>query len=656
MSRKRFSRGIFLLLISLMILFVSPIHKCNAKEDSFIEFTDKHIEEQVRYKLNKPNGNITKKDLLNIRKLYFTYEQINLDELKYFTNLESLTLRYMYIFDISFLKPLVNLEELDLMGNCIKDISVLKDLKKLKELSLDYNGISDISPLENLDKLTFLSLYRNDISDISKLKNLRNLKALWITDNNISNIKVVENFNKLTSLFMAGNNIKDVSPIQNLINLIELKAGGIKNFDIRYVKELNNLTSLSLSSNNISDISYLKNLHKLSYLAIANNNIENIDCLANLKNLKELHINNNKIKSIKVLDNLSELRTLSLSGNCIEDYSPIIKYYDKINKDFQLKFLIINDELIKKSVICYINSTNAYINGYKMKIDDNDDVVPYITNRRTLVPIRFISESFNAKVFWDKKTQTVTIKKDKNIIKAKVGSKKLLINGIEKDIDVSVEIKNSRTYLPLRNIAEALNKHVIYKDNLIVISDNEEIKNINDDIVMDFITELIIDREMAVDLKIKYIIKKIIKSGMSDLEKEIAIHDYIILNSRYELNKTSVYDLLINGYGNCVSYAKATKLLLESVGIECKYITGDISEKGIDIGHAWNIVKINGNYYHVDVLWDEASRNNRIKYDYFNLSDDQLKEKNNGRDWDKDKFPKCNSNYFEYMHNEYKDL
>lgn len=143
--------------------------------------------------------------------------------------------------------------------------------------------------------------------------------------------------------------------------------------------------------------------------------------------------------------------------------------------------------------------------------------------------------------------------------------------------------------------------------------------------------------------KAKTIISKIIKPGMTDLQKEKAVHDYIVNNVRYDEknydNNTvpdesySPYGALIKGVAVCEGYAWATKLLLNMAGIESTVVSGG--------GHAWNIVKINGKCYHLDTTWDDpitSSGKNVLRYDYFNLSDAQI-----GKDhfWDRKAYPVC---------------
>ncbi|MBQ9932186.1 MAG: hypothetical protein IJO79_07515 [Firmicutes bacterium] len=87
---------------------------------------------------------------------------------------------------------------------------------------------------------------------------------------------------------------------------------------------------------------------------------------------------------------------------------------------------------------------------------DNKNVVPYIKNRRTMVPLRYISESLGADVFWDNDTRTATVKKDDKVIQVPIGADHYLVNGVKYTQDAPAEIVERRTFVPIRCIAEAL--------------------------------------------------------------------------------------------------------------------------------------------------------------------------------------------------------
>ncbi len=119
--------------------------------------------------------------------------------------------------------------------------------------------------------------------------------------------------------------------------------------------------------------------------------------------------------------------------------------------------------------------------------------------------------------------------------------------------------------------------------------------------------------------------------GVSDaFEKEQIIHDYIIEKCEY-VEKTggsysSVYGCLVNGSASCEGYAKAMKYLLDEAEVENYIITGNTdSEDGTFQGHAWNIVELDNEYYHVDVTWDDPVKDSvDNKYAYFNITDEEI--------------------------------
>lgn len=165
-----------------------------------------------------------------------------------------------------------------------------------------------------------------------------------------------------------------------------------------------------------------------------------------------------------------------------------------------------------------------------------------------------------------------------------------------------------------------------------------------------------LDKQMITyaDAAAVQIISKIITPDMTDEEKEKAIHDYIVRNTKYDSenynNKTipkesySPYGVLVLGYGVCQGYAEATQMLCEKAGLTCQVVHGEANSLEQWGGHAWNLVQINGKWYHLDTTWDDPTpdRGNRIEYDYFNLTDEEI-----GADhrWDKTKYPQAITHY-----------
>ncbi len=125
------------------------------------------------------------------------------------------------------------------------------------------------------------------------------------------------------------------------------------------------------------------------------------------------------------------------------------------------------------ATVLKLNSPLAIAKGEKRFVDPaNHEVMPIIENDRTLVPIRFIAESFGAQVDWDPKSYKVDIQHGSNDITMWIGRSKMEINGVEKTLDVPANIYKDRAVIPIRALAEALGKTVYWSERgLIIIAD-----------------------------------------------------------------------------------------------------------------------------------------------------------------------------------------
>ncbi|OEF98834.1 hypothetical protein BHF71_10775 [Vulcanibacillus modesticaldus] len=127
---------------------------------------------------------------------------------------------------------------------------------------------------------------------------------------------------------------------------------------------------------------------------------------------------------------------------------------------------------VSKEIVLLVGSNQSIVNGVKIQIDKDDLAIkPIIQNGRTLVPIRFIAENFDAKVVWDENTKGVKIIKDQNILELMIGVPQIKKNGITIELDATPRIISGRAFLPLRVIAESMGKVLFYENNLIIISD-----------------------------------------------------------------------------------------------------------------------------------------------------------------------------------------
>ncbi|HOM02500.1 MAG TPA: beta-propeller domain-containing protein [Acetivibrio sp.] len=140
------------------------------------------------------------------------------------------------------------------------------------------------------------------------------------------------------------------------------------------------------------------------------------------------------------------------------------------------------EDRLKGAIALYIGSPIAIADNAEKQVDStNANVKPYIKNGRTLVPVRFISESLGAKVDWDQQNSKVTVKMNDKVVELIIGNKTMKVGGKNEELDVAPEISEGRTYLPLRSLVEALGKKVFYDRGLIIISNREDIFDVSKD-------------------------------------------------------------------------------------------------------------------------------------------------------------------------------
>lgn len=167
--------------------------------------------------------------------------------------------------------------------------------------------------------------------------------------------------------------------------------------------------------------------------------------------------------------------------------------------------------------------------------------------------------------------------------------------------------------------------------------------------------EEIKERRKVVNETVEGILGGLILGSDTDFEKVKKIHDYVALNTEYKYStgladdvRTS-YGLVVNGYANCDGYTSTVQHMLDEVGIENEFIIG-YNKKGVL--HAWNMVKLDGEYYHMDVTGDglKGTENGRIGYWYFLVSDKSLSKI---YEWDKQGYPKAESEKYSYFQDMY---
>lgn len=149
-----------------------------------------------------------------------------------------------------------------------------------------------------------------------------------------------------------------------------------------------------------------------------------------------------------------------------------------------------------------------------------------------------------------------------------------------------------------------------------------------------------------------------IRKDMPNLMKIKKIHDAIVEGTTYTKPYHFTPELILDGIGVCSAYTTACQLLLHMVKIDCRYVHGDVATSSSET-HAWNLVDVNGEWYHMDSTWDDPGDN--LCYTYFLISDEEM---DIDHDWpfkweDDDTYPTTPEinklNFYKRAYFEYKD-
>lgn len=172
------------------------------------------------------------------------------------------------------------------------------------------------------------------------------------------------------------------------------------------------------------------------------------------------------------------------------------------------------------------------------------------------------------------------------------------------------------------------------------------------------------DKDAAILARCREVLAECVTPDMTDFEKELALHDWLVEWGEYDLSvhdaatpmgradNTNPYGMLVGGYGICLGYAATFQLLMDLSGVECITVVGASSWSEED--HAWNMVKLEGEWYCVDPTWDDPILTNpaaftqgelvRRHHGYFNVTSDWMRSTNH--QWDYLNVPEANATRF----------
>ena len=206
-----------------------------------------------------------------------------------------------------------------------------------------------------------------------------------------------------------------------------------------------------------------------------------------------------------------------------------------------------------------------------------------------------------------------------------------IISNYKSEVDLStldVDVVNNAVKAVIRDKPE-----FFYFDwyNLMVTKRNNRVINIS------FNASYLMDKETAKNKQnqIEYTIKDLITNAENlptDYDKALAVYTWIIQHTEYQINlhnSSKIDGIILDKRGQCAGYAQAVQYILNKLGISAGYITGVARNEP----HAWNIVKLDNEYYHMDATWGDPIYSdssiidsNAIDYTYFAMNETQIRK------------------------------
>lgn len=283
-----------------------------------------------------------------------------------------------------------------------------------------------------------------------------------------------------------------------------------------------------------------------------------------------------------------------------------------------LSFILYNVNEISNSISATLEKNpkviTPTINAYK-KADDfiyvqnTDDFIPLSYNDILNIYYTIINSGFETFTFYCPSEYKACTKDVETISNEK--------NGILNYMNYFVHPYNS-----FSNIRTVISESGQINITIHYLYTEEEIKTINQ--------------------KVNEIYAKVIKENMTDYDKIKTIHDYIIDNTKYDVernndenskyNSYKAYGPLIEGYATCSGYTDAMALFLEKIGIKNFKVATELMQEDIS-GHVWNAIYLDGKWLHLDLTWDDPVSDDGKDYllhKYFLISSKELEEADSG--------------------------
>ncbi len=162
------------------------------------------------------------------------------------------------------------------------------------------------------------------------------------------------------------------------------------------------------------------------------------------------------------------------------------------------------------------------------------------------------------------------------------------------------------------------------------------------------------EKDLTILEEAEKVIPEFYEEGMSEPDIVAAAHDWIVTHLTYDENELlaiphqtpdteNPYGALTLRQGICMGYTTLFQLFMDMLGVESQIIRGEGDGINSWEEHAWNLVHIDGNYYHVDATWDDFApdEEGRIPFHFYVMVPDSVMKILHR--WNEEDYPKADS-------------
>lgn len=285
-----------------------------------VTFSDPSFEATVRAQLELGEEDLIFSDLLwTVTELSLPSEVASTKDLKWFRNLETLTVEGAVLDDPQSLSGLAYLKTLHVTGSTVNSemMQAIGTLTRLESLTLSNCSISSVAAISSLTKLTWLDLSGNAVRDISVLSGMSSLLHLNLRSNALINLEGLTGLSRLEHLDVSYNSLASAAPLAVLESLTYLDLSSNALRSLEGLESLSNLQKLIATYNQLLEIDPLAQCQELTYLDVSHNTLLSIEVVASLTALEELYFGYNEISKLPAFSSNCALRIISGERNLL---------------------------------------------------------------------------------------------------------------------------------------------------------------------------------------------------------------------------------------------------------------------------------------------------------------------------------------------------